>query len=195
MKKLVPKDAVLIPQTAERVFEGKIFDVYQWQQKMFDGTEETFEMLRRPDTTIVIGIVGDQIIVIDDEQPNRGSKVGFPGGRIDEDEQPLASARRETKEETGYEFDNWRLIEVAQPHSKLEWFIYIYLADGGRKVAEPKLDAGEKIIVRLKDFDEVKKMVFEKAGYLDHATDIFEKAGSFGGLKSLPEFSGQEIER
>ncbi len=36
-----------IPPNAKRVFKGIIFDVYQWQQKMFDGSKETFEMLKR----------------------------------------------------------------------------------------------------------------------------------------------------
>src|SRR5215467_9321922 len=43
MKKLVPEHAILIPEHAERVFQGKIFDVYQWPQKLYDGSTATFE--------------------------------------------------------------------------------------------------------------------------------------------------------
>ena len=68
MKKVIPSDAVLVPNQAERVFKGMIFDVYQWPQKFFDGTEGTFEMLKRPDTVSVICVVDDKILVIDDEQ-------------------------------------------------------------------------------------------------------------------------------
>lgn len=195
MKKLVPKDAVLIPDEAERVFEGKIFDVYQWQQKMYDGSEETFEMLRRPDTTMVVGIVDGQIMVIDDEQPNRGSKLSLPGGRVEASETPLASAKREVLEETGYEFADWKLIRVIQPHSKLEWFIYYYVADGAKKVGEPKLDAGEKIKLELVDFDKAKELAFDKAGYLGYASEIFEEADALEELNHLAEFEGREIDR
>jgi len=31
-----------IPKDAKLVFKGKIFDVYQWQQKVYDGTTVTY---------------------------------------------------------------------------------------------------------------------------------------------------------
>ncbi len=44
-KRTLPKNAILIPDHATCVFRGMLFDVYQWQQEMFDGSIETFEML------------------------------------------------------------------------------------------------------------------------------------------------------
>ena len=35
-----------VPKQAKRVFKGVIFDVYQWEQEMFDGTKEIFEKLK-----------------------------------------------------------------------------------------------------------------------------------------------------
>lgn len=196
MKKIVPQDANLIPPQAERVFEGQIFDVYQWPQTMFDGSIHTFEMLRRPDTIAVIAVDGDKILVLDDEQPHIGSKKSLPTGRVDKnDHSALSAAKRELLEETGYEFTNWRLINVVQPHSKLEWFIYFYVASNGEKVAEPKLDAGEKIKVHHLSFDEVKQMALDKAGYLGEAAHIFESVNSIKELPKLPEFVGQEVDR
>jgi len=196
MKKILPPDAVLIPDNATKVFTGDIFDVWQWPQEMFDGSTETFEMLRRPDTVQVIGVVEDKIIVLDDEQPHTGSRVSFPGGRVDpEDSSTLAAAQREIKEETGYEFSNWRLVRVWQPHTKLEWFIYLYLAWDGQKVAEPHLDAGEKITVRQLSFDEVKAQSITKSGYLGESKEVFEALNNLDDLLALPEFSGQEADR
>jgi len=83
MRTFIPKNAHLVPTNAERVFHGEIFDVYQWQQKMFDGSHETFEMAKRPDTVEIIGIRDDKIVIIRDEQPGRGPKMSFPGGRHD----------------------------------------------------------------------------------------------------------------
>ena len=51
-ERVLPKGARLIPPEADRVFRGEIYEVYQWPQKMPDGSVETFEMLRRPDTVM-----------------------------------------------------------------------------------------------------------------------------------------------
>lgn len=196
MKKLVPKDAVLIPDFAKRVFSGVIFDVYQWSQEMFDGSKDTFEMLKRPDTVTVIPIIEGEILTMKDEQPHSGARLSFPGGRVDAHEtNTLLAAKREVKEETGYEFDNWKLVNVTQPHTKLEWFIYFYIAWDGKKTAELHLDVGEKIKVEALAFVDVKKLVLDKAGYLGESLDIFEKVSKIEELLKLPQFDGVEISR
>src|SRR5438105_1998877 len=68
VKKVIPSDAVLLPDNAQRVFKGMIFDVYQWPQKLYDGSEHTFEMLKRTDTVSAICLVNDKILMLDDEQ-------------------------------------------------------------------------------------------------------------------------------
>ena len=196
MKKLVPKDAVLIPDSAKRVFKGQIYDVYQWPQKMFDDSIHTFEMLRRPDTIAVIVIVSNKMLLIDDEHPHTGSRKSLPTSRVDnQDTDTLSAAKREVLEETGFEFDNWKLVNVTQPHTKLEWFIYFYVASDGKKTAEPLLDAGEKIKVEALAFVDVKKLVLDKAGYLGESLDIFEKVSNIEELLKLPQFDGVEIDK
>jgi ADP-ribose diphosphatase len=195
MKKLVPVSATLIPDSAKRVFKGVIYDVYQWQQELFDGTHGTFEMLKRPDTMSAICVIGDKIIVLEDEQPHRGSRMSFPGGRVDEDEDVRDAIEREVHEETGYEFENWRLVKVWQPQTKIEWFIYLYVAWGGKQTAEPHLDAGEKITTELQSFDATSKKVFAKEGYLGEVKSIFEDVDSLQGLLALPEFQGEAVDR
>lgn len=196
MKKVIPEDSVLVPTKAKKVFSGQIFDVYQWPQSMFDGTLATFEMLKRPDTVTVIGIVGDKIIVIDDEQPHSGARMSFPGGRVDEtDTSILQAAKREMMEETGYEFQQWRLVRVWQPHTKLEWFIHFFIAWHGQKMSEPHLDAGEKISLELLPFSQVKDLVITKSGYLAESKELLEPINDFNELKSLAKFVGQEVDR
>lgn len=53
-----------IPSEATKVFDGVIFDVYQWQQKMFDGSIETFEMLKRVSTVGIIAIKDDKLALL-----------------------------------------------------------------------------------------------------------------------------------
>lgn len=200
MNKVIPEDSVLVPDGAELAFKGMIFDVYQWPQKLFDGSEHRFEMLKRPDTVNVICVVDDKILVIDDEQPHLGSRRSFPGGRVDTTDDDIeAAARREILEETGYSFRNWRLVKAVQPYRKVEWFVYTFLAWEAAGKQEPALDPGEKINVRHMGFDELKSLVLQKGhlgeSYLGESIDVFEAAGDLDGLLSLPEFSGRQVDR
>ena len=194
MKKIVPADAILIPANAKRVFQGVIYDVYQWQQELFDGSEATFEMLRRPDTVSVICIVDGKILVLNDEQPNRGVRLSFPGGRADvEGEDMLQAAQREVLEETGYTFSKWRLIRVGQPQHKLEWFIYLFIAWDVEEVKEPQPDAGERITPQLLPLQEVKRLVADERD-LREAEGLFEDMKDVSDILTLSEFQGKEIE-
>lgn len=143
-----------ISPRAKKVFDGKIFDVYQWEQEMFDGTTETFEMLKRPDTMQVIPIVDGKIIIAKEEQPHKGLFFSLAGGRREEGEEALEAAKRELLEETGYVSDNWELYKIYEPVVKLEWSIYTYIARDCVKQSEPSLDAGERIELVHLDFDE-----------------------------------------
>src|SRR3990167_6673441 len=98
-----------IPPQAKKVFSGVIYDVYQWEQAMFDGSPAIFEMLRRPNTVCVIPMVGDQILLAFEEQPNKGPHWTLFGGRQEQDETPIQAAQRELLEESGYVSDNWEL--------------------------------------------------------------------------------------
>ncbi len=144
-----------IPEHAHLVFKGKIFDVYQWPQEMYDGTTHTFEMLKRADTAVIIPITenGD-ILVTEEEQPNKPLFLSVPGGRIEENETPEDGAKRELLEETGYTCEELILWETVKPASKIDWTIYTYIAKKCRKVTEPKLDSGEKVTTKLITFDQ-----------------------------------------
>lgn len=145
-----------IPKKAKRVFAGEIFDVYHWEQEMYDGTTETFEMLRRQDTVQIIPTDGEKIYLAHQEQPQftHGPQLTFLGGRVDKGEEPLTAAKRELREEAGMEADAWELIKSADQQFKIEWRVHYFIARGCRVVGEQRLDAGEKIDVVSVGFDE-----------------------------------------
>lgn len=163
-----------LPEKAELKFKGKIFDVYQWEQELFDGSTATFEMLKRPDTLVVIPIVDDKIVYVQDEQPNRPPFLALPGGRQEPDESPLEGIKRELLEETGITSDDWELFRVYEPTSKLDWRIHVFIARSAKVTEEQAIDAGEKIDVRYADFDEFIDMVFDQNfPEKDFALDLF----------------------
>ena len=144
-----------IPPHAKKVFAGVLFDVYQWEQEMFDGSTATFEKLKRPDTVVVFPVLDDgHILLTEQEQPGKPPFIGAAGGRVDEGEGILAAAKRELLEETGYEAEEFELWHAEQPASKIEWAVFLFVAKGLKKVTEMNLDAGEKIRLKPVTFDE-----------------------------------------
>ena len=154
-----------IPDKAKKVFTGVIFDTYQWEQEMFDGSQATFEMLKRPDTLQVICTQEDKIIMGRESQPNKKDFYSLFGGRLEKDEDHLSGAKRELKEETGLESDDWEEIKVYEPYTKMEWEIHVYVARNCKKVAEQNLDSGEKIELIEVNFDEFIDLVLNEKFY------------------------------
>lgn len=144
-----------LPPHARCVFKGKLFDVYQWEQQLYDGRTATFEKLKRPDSVVVFGVLEDgSILLSEQEQPGKAPFAGALGGRVDEGEDPLDAAKRELREESGYEASEFTLIDAQHPASKIDWVVYTFIAKGLRQVAAPALDGGEKIALKPVTFDE-----------------------------------------
>ncbi|MBI2990125.1 MAG: NUDIX hydrolase [Candidatus Magasanikbacteria bacterium] len=143
-----------IPDNAKKVFGGIIYDVYQWEQQLFDGSKALFEKLKRPDTVIIIPAVEGRILIVREEQPGEAKVQSLAGGRVEKGEEPFQTAKRELLEETGYVSKDWDLFKVYHPLHKIEWDVYVYIARNCEKRAEQHLDPGERIETVLLDFDE-----------------------------------------
>lgn len=149
-----PWPTMKLPPHAKKVFQGKIFSVYQWEQKLYDGTTATFEMLKRPGTIQIIPTVDDYVYLSYEEQPTKPLSYTLFGGRQEPNEDQLVTAKRELLEETGLESDDWELLKTYEYMGKIEWPMYLYIAKNCRKVAEQHLDPGEKIEIKKVTFDE-----------------------------------------
>lgn len=141
-----------IPSQAKSVFKGEIFEVFQWEQELFDGTTRTFEMLKRPYSAEVIPVVNGQILLAEQEQPGRGIFWSLFGGMVEPNESMLEAAKRELREESGYESTDWELVFVDEPFFKMDYADHIYVARKAELTTEPRLDGGEKITVHAVDF-------------------------------------------
>lgn len=147
-----------IPKKAKKVFKGIIFDVYQWPQKMFDGSYATFERVIRQNTVVIIATVKNTLVIVKQKQPGTDWFYDLPSGRMDKKgESPKAAALRELKEETGLEPKTIKLWKTYSPSGKVLQNIYFFIAEDCKIVSKQNLDAGEKITVLHKTFDEFLK--------------------------------------
>ncbi len=144
-----------MPERAKLVFKGVLFDVYHWEQELFNGKFRTFEKLKRNDASVIIPVTDSgKVLVTYQEQSGRVPYTALPGGHLDQGEEPLDAAKRELLEETGYTSEAWSLFDAIQPTSKIDWVIYFFVARGCKKIAEVEVDGGEKIQTEELNFEE-----------------------------------------
>jgi ADP-ribose pyrophosphatase len=149
----------MIPKHAKKVFQGVIFNVYQWQQKMFDGSFLTFERVVRQNTVVIIPIVDEKIVMVKQKQPGTDWFYDLPSGRMDKkEESPKAAALRELKEETGLVPKNIKLWKTYSPSGKVVQKVYFFIAQDCKQLFKQQLDSGEKIEVLNKSFENFLKM-------------------------------------
>ena len=92
----------------------------------------------------------------------------FPGGVVEDDEDPMIGAKRELLEETGYTASKFVQIAQLYPNPAFQTnTLHCFLALDAEKVSEQNLDSGEDIEVHILPFDELVTMT--KRGELPHA--------------------------
>ena len=87
--------------------------------------------------------------------------IELPGGCVDaSDNDHEAAIARELLEETGYSFSDFNYLGRISPNpSTNNNLLHMFLATGGRKIAEQNLDPNEEIEVVLLTIDELKQLV------------------------------------
>jgi 8-oxo-dGTP pyrophosphatase MutT (NUDIX family) len=89
--------------------------------------------------------------------------IEIPGGCVDDTDKDLEAAiSREVLEETGYSFSSIEYLGRISPNpSTNSNLLHMYLARGGKKTAQQKLDGNEDIEVMELSIDELKQLLRE----------------------------------
>ncbi|MFA4970906.1 MAG: NUDIX hydrolase [Sulfuritalea sp.] len=112
-------DSDLIEHTvsSEPVFDGKLLHVRRDAVRMANGHEAVREWIAHPGAVVVLGWLDNGKLLFERQfrYPLQRIFVELPAGKIDPDEHPLDTAKRELREETGHQAKFWRHVATMHP--------------------------------------------------------------------------------
>lgn len=103
--------------TSKTVFQGKLLHVVSDSVRLPNGRESTREYIRHPGASMIIALADEKTIVLERQYryPLDRHFIELPAGKIDPGEDPLNTAKRELREECGYQARQWRHLTTLHP--------------------------------------------------------------------------------
>jgi len=132
---------------SDSVYDGVLLKVRRDQVRLPDGKESVREYITHPGAVVVIAFLPNGNLLLERQfrYPLGRTFIEMPAGKIDSGEDPLACARRELLEETGYEAESWREIATIHPCIGYSDEKLIYFLAENLSFSEKSLDEEEFI--------------------------------------------------
>lgn len=105
------------PLSTRLVYDGKLLRVREDQVQLPNGKESRREYIQHPGAAVVIPLLDSGEVLLERQfrYPLGREFIELPAGKIDPDEEPLETAKRELEEETGYQAEKWDFVTTMYP--------------------------------------------------------------------------------
>lgn len=160
----------------ELAYDGHFLKIQRDNIALPDGRHSVREYVLHPGATVILPVFDDGRVLLERQYryPLGQAFIEFPAGKIDRNEDPLATARRELLEETGYTASDWQF--VCKIHNAIAYsdeYLDIYLARG-LQAGTQQLDEGEFLELFTATVDELLQWIRE-----GKVTDVKTIIGAF----------------
>jgi ADP-ribose pyrophosphatase len=99
------------------VYRGRLLQVLEDEVRLPDGKPARREYVRHPGAAMMVPLLDAKTVVLVRQYryPLGRHFLEIPAGKVDPGEDPLQTARRELKEECGYEAEQWQRLATIHP--------------------------------------------------------------------------------
>jgi ADP-ribose pyrophosphatase len=160
----------------ELAYDGSFIKVTRDRVALPDGAETHREFIRHPGAVVILPLFDDGTVLLERQfrYPLGQVFVEYPAGKIDPGEDPLACAKRELQEETGYTANDWQFVctihnAIAYSDEHLDLYLARGLTEG-----QAQLDDGEFLETFRASLPEMLEMI--RSGKV---TDVKTVIGTF----------------
>jgi ADP-ribose pyrophosphatase len=103
--------------SSKTVYHGNLLHVLEDRVRLPDGKTARREYIRHPGAAMMVPFLDPETVVLVRQYryPLARHFYEIPAGKIDRGEEPLETARRELREECGYEAGEWRRLATIHP--------------------------------------------------------------------------------
>ena len=149
-----------------QIFNGKIIKLQLDEVTLPNGETSKREIIKHPGAVAVIAVTDDNKILFVEQyrKPLEKSLVEIPAGKLEADEKPEITAKRELEEETGYTTDKLELVTSFYTSTGFaDELLYIYYTDKLMPLKEKKaLDEDEFVELMELTLEEAESLMIEK---------------------------------
>ena len=128
-------------------YDGGLLKVKRDEVRLPDGRIAWREYALHPGAVMMLAFTGPRTLLLERQYryPKRSHFIELPAGKLEPNEDPLATAKRELVEECGYEAAEWTKVATVDPCiGYSDEVIHLYAARGLRHVGA-QLDVGEHL--------------------------------------------------
>ena len=158
--------------SSEELFHGNVFDVKRERVREPGGIETTREFVVHNGSVVVLPVFDDgRILLVCQYRHSVGGYLWeLVAGRMEPDENPLAGAKRELLEETGYTARSWeKILDVFPTPGFVSEKMIVYVARNLRAgVARPEED--ERILTKAFTVGDLEEQI--RSGKLRDAKSV-----------------------
>lgn len=149
------------------------FDIVNETVSLPDGTEAEFDYLSESESAVILPFTTDGEVVVIDEWRHavKRQNRGLPAGSLEAGEDREEGARRELREETGYEAGEVTYLGGFEPANGFsDAYFHYYVARDCEQASEQSLDVDETIDVSTTEFEDLLAAV--RAGELEDGRTV-----------------------